>query len=60
MAGRTGPLIACVGLLVLLVALIIIVTVRNGFDPLLAFSVVLVVYLGIAVVGALNSPPPEE
>jgi hypothetical protein len=45
---------------VLLVALIIIVTVRNGFDPLLAFSIVLVVYLGIAVMGALNNPPPEE
>jgi hypothetical protein len=60
MPGRTGPLIACIGLLVLLVALIVTVTVRNGFDPLLAFSIVLVIYLGIAVVGALNNPPPEE
>jgi hypothetical protein len=60
MDGRTVALLASLGLLAFLVFLIITVTVRNGFDPLLAFSLVIVTFLGIGVVGALTSPPPEE
>ena len=60
MDGRTGALLASLALLAFLVVLIITVTVRNGFDPLLAFSLVIVTFLGIGVIGALTNPPPEE
>ena len=60
MDGRTAALLASLGLITLLAALTIYVMARNGFDPLIALSLLIVTFLGIAVLGALLSPPPEE
>jgi hypothetical protein len=60
MDARSAALLASLGLITLLAALTIYVIARNGFDPLIALSVLIVTFLGIAVLGALNNPPPEE
>lgn len=43
-----------------LAALTINVTVRSGFDVLTALSLVVLVLIGMGVLGALLSGPPDE
>ena len=60
MSGRTAALLASLGLIGLLAALTVKVTVDDGFTPLIGLSMLIVALLGIGVIGALTTPPPEE
>ncbi len=60
MSARTAALLASLGLIGLLAALTVKVTVDDGFSSLIALSMLIVALLGIGVIGALTTPPPEE
>jgi len=60
MSGRTAALLGSLGLIGLLAVLTVKVTVNDGFSPLIALSLLIVALLGIGVIGALTTPPPEE
>lgn len=59
MDSRTAPLLASLSLLGLLAFLTVRDIVRNGFTPLMIVAILLLVFVGIGVVGALTSPPDE-
>ncbi len=59
MDSRTAPLIASLALLGLLAFLTVSDIARNGFTPLMVVAILLLVFVGIGVVGALTSPPEE-
>jgi hypothetical protein len=59
MDTRTIVLGACTALIALLAGLTVIVLVRNGFDPLVFVSLVILAVLGFGVLGALTTPPDE-
>lgn len=59
MDSRTAPLLASLSLLALLAFLTVRDIARNGFTPLMVVAILLLVFIGIGVVGALTSPPDE-
>jgi len=59
MASRTAPLLASLALLALLAFLTVRDLVRNGVTPLMVVAVLILVFVGVGVVGALTSPPKE-
>lgn len=54
---RTGALVAALALIVLLAALTLVVTIRNGPDPLTLLSLLVLAMLGFGILGALREPP---
>lgn len=58
--GRTLALSASLALIGLLAILTIDVAVENGVDVLVVLSLLILGLLGIGVVGALTSPPPDD
>lgn len=60
MSGRTAALLASLALIGLVAALTVDVMARNGFDALIALSLLIVGFLGFAVIAGLIGPPPEE
>jgi hypothetical protein len=59
MGARTGALVASLALIGLLAYLTIRVIVKDGFTPLVALSLLILVLLGFGVLGALTTPPEE-
>lgn len=59
MDTRTIVLGACTALIALLAGLTLVVLVRNGFDPLILVSLLILAMLGFGVLGALTNPPDE-
>jgi len=59
MDSRTAPLIASLALLGLLAFLTVSDIVSNGFTPLMVVAILLLVFVGVGVVGALTTPPEE-
>ena len=60
MRGRTAALLASLGWVGVVAALTVRDVVRNGYTHLNALSFLIVILLGIGVIGALTTPPPEE
>ncbi len=58
--GRTLALSASLALIGLLAILTIDVAVENGVDVLVVLSLLILGLLGVGVVGALTSPPPDD
>jgi hypothetical protein len=52
-----GASLAIIGLLAVLTTS---VAIRHGVDILVVISLVVLIVLGIGVVGALSTPPPDE
>ena len=59
MPGRTAALAATLALIALLGYLTLNVMIREGFDILVATSLVILAVFGFGVVGALINPPEE-
>jgi uncharacterized ion transporter superfamily protein YfcC len=59
MDTRTVVLGACTALIALLAGLTVTVLVRNGFDPLVFVSLIILALFGFGVLGALTNPPDE-
>lgn len=59
MPGRTAALVATLALIALLGALTLDVMIRDGFDILVATSLLILALFGFGVVGALMNPPEE-
>jgi hypothetical protein len=57
--GRTLALVGSLAIICLLAYLTISVAVREGIDILVVTSGVVLVLLGVGVLGALTSPPPD-
>jgi hypothetical protein len=57
--GRTLVLGGTLAMICLLTFLTISVAVRDGIDVLVVVSVIILALLGIGVLGALSSPPPD-
>jgi hypothetical protein len=57
--ARTLVLGLSLAIICLLAFLTISVAVRNGIDILVVVSVIVLALLGIGVLGALTSPPPD-
>jgi len=58
--GRTLALSASLALIGLLAILTIDVAVQNGVDVLVVLSLLILGLLGVGVVGALTSRPPDD
>jgi hypothetical protein len=58
--GRTLVLSASLALIGLLAILTIDVALENGVDVLVVLSLLILALLGIGVVGALTSAPPDD
>jgi membrane associated rhomboid family serine protease len=58
--ARTAVLGASLAIIGLLAVLTTRVAIREGVDLLVVISFLLLIVLGIGVVGALSSPPPDE
>jgi hypothetical protein len=58
--GRTLALSASLALIGLLAILTIDVAVENGVDVLVVLSLLILGLLGVGVVGALTSRPPDD
>jgi hypothetical protein len=58
--ARTVVLMGSLALICLLGFLTVSVMVREGIDFLVLVSLLILALLGIAVLGALTSPPPDE
>ena len=58
--ARTAVLGASLTIIGLLAVLTMRVAIREGVDLLVVISLLLLIVLGIGVVGALSSPPPDE
>ena len=58
--GRTLALSASLALIGLLAILTIDVAVEKGVDVLVVLSLLILGLLGVGVVGALTSPPPDD
>jgi len=59
MAGRNAALVATLALIALLGYLTLNVMFREGFDILVATSLLILAVFGFGVVGALIHPPEE-
>jgi len=59
MPGRTAALVATLALIALLGFLTLNVMIRDGFDILVATSLVILALFSFGVVGALLDPPEE-
>ncbi len=59
MNARTAALVASLGLIGLLAYLTIRVMMDDGFTPLVALSLLILVLLGVGILGALSAPPEE-
>jgi hypothetical protein len=57
--GRTLALVGSLVIICLLSFLTISVAVEQGIDVLVVLSVIILALLGIGVLGALSSPPPD-
>jgi hypothetical protein len=57
--ARTLVLGGTLAIICLLAFLTISVAVENGIDVLVVVSIVILLLLGIGVLGALSSPPPD-
>jgi hypothetical protein len=57
--GRTLALVGSLAIICLLAFLTISVAVDDGVDVLVVLSGIILVLLGIGVLGALTSPPPD-
>ena len=57
--ARTLVLGGSLAIICLLAFLTIQVAVRDGIDILVVVSVIILALLGIGVLGALSSPPPD-
>lgn len=57
--GRTLALLGSLAIICLLAFLTISVAVEDGVTPLVVVSVIILALLGIGVLGALTSPPPD-
>jgi hypothetical protein len=58
--SRTLVLSASLALCALLAILTITVAVRNGVDVLVVLSLLILGLIGVGVLGALTSPPPDD
>jgi hypothetical protein len=58
--GRTAVLSASLVLIAILAVLTVSVAVDEGVDVLVVVSLAILALLGIGVVGALTSAPPDE
>jgi hypothetical protein len=58
--ARTAVLGASLAIIGLLAVLTTSVAIRQGVDILVVISLVVLIVLGIGVVGALSTPPPDE
>jgi len=57
--ARTIVLLGSLAIIYLLAFLTISVAVREGIDILVVVSVIVLAVLGVGVLGALTTPPPE-
>jgi hypothetical protein len=57
--GRTLALLGSLAIICLLAFLTISVAMEEGIDVLVVVSVIILALLGIGVLGALASPPPD-
>jgi hypothetical protein len=57
--GRTIALAGSLAIIVLLAFLTIRVAIREGIDILVVLSFVVLTLVGVGVLGALTSPPPD-
>jgi len=57
--ARTIVLLGSLAIICLLAFLTISVAVREGIDILVVVSVIVLAVLGVGVLGALTTPPPE-
>jgi hypothetical protein len=58
--ARTAVLAASLAIIGLLAVLTMRVAIREGVDILVVISLFVLVILGVGVLGALSSPPPDE
>ena len=58
--ARTIVLLGSLVIICLLAFLTISVAVRDGIDVLVVLSVIILALLGIGVLGALSTRPPDE
>ena len=58
--ARTFVLAASLAIICLLAFLTISVAVRDGIDVLVVLSVIILALLGVGVLGALSTRPPDE
>ena len=57
--ARTLALLGSLAIICLLAFLTVSVAVDDGVTPLVVVSVIILALLGIGVLGALTSPPPD-
>ena len=57
---RTVALVSALAMIAVLGGLTIVVTVRNGPDPLTVVSLLVLALLGFGILGALRNPPPSS
>ena len=57
--GRTLALVGSLAIICLLAFLTISVAIERGIDVLVVLSVIILALLGIGILGALTSPPPD-
>jgi hypothetical protein len=57
--GRTLALLGSLAIICLLAYLTVSVAVKDGVTPLVVVSGIILALLGIGVLGALTSPPPD-
>jgi hypothetical protein len=57
--GRTLALLGSLAVICLLAFLTVSVAVDDGVTPLVVVSAIILALLGIGVLGALTSPPPD-
>jgi hypothetical protein len=60
MTARNAALAASLVLICLLGFLTVSVAIENGVDILVVVSLLVLALLGVGVLGALTSPPPDE
>ena len=57
--GRTLVLLGSLGIISLLAFLTVTVAVEEGIDILVVVSIIVLALLGIGILGALTTPPPD-
>ena len=58
--ARTAVLGASLTIIGILAVLTTSVAIRQGVDILVVISLLVLIVLGIGIVGALSTPPPDE
>ena len=58
--ARTAVLGASLAIIGILAVLTTSVAIRQGVDILVVISLIVLIVLGIGVVGAISTPPPDE